>query len=112
MNIHAESAKRSEERLLSALETLNNALTERRFLVGDCFSRADLTACALLSPYRRPGGSDDEASRVLPERVRALRDKHKTSLFFGWVRDIYTDHRRPIPVTHNSSAQGRLTGTH
>lgn len=99
MNVHAESAKRSEERLLSALETLNNALTEHRFLVGDRFSRADLTACALLSPYCRPGKSDDEASAVLPERVRALRDKHKTSPFFGWVRDIYKDHRQPIPLT-------------
>jgi glutathione S-transferase len=97
MNIHAESAKQSEERFLSALETLNNALKDRQFLVGDRFSRADLTACALLSPYCRPGESDDEASVVLPEQVCALRDRHETSRFFGWVLDIYKDHRQPIP---------------
>jgi glutathione S-transferase len=93
MNIHAESAKQSEERLLAALERLESALKERRFLVGDHFSRADLTACALLSSYCAPGKSDTEASATLPGQVCALRNKHKTSHFFGWVRDIYTAHR-------------------
>jgi glutathione S-transferase len=96
MNIHAESAKQSEERLLAVLERLESALKERRFLVGDRFSRADLTACALLSPYCAVGKSDTEASAALPEQVRTLRDKHKTSRFFGWVRDIYTAHRQPL----------------
>jgi glutathione S-transferase len=50
MNINPDSAKVAEERLLAALERLDNALQDRRFLVGNQFSRADLAACALLSP--------------------------------------------------------------
>lgn len=95
MNIHAESARQSEERLLAALERLDGALKERRFLVGDCFSRADLTACALLSPYCAPGRTDAEVSVAFPEQVCAMRDKHRTRHFFGWVLDIYRNHRRP-----------------
>lgn len=82
MNIHSESAKEAEQRLQAALERLESGLKDRRFLVGDCFSRADLTACALLSSYCRYGESDTEVSANLPEHVRALRDKHKTRRFF------------------------------
>lgn len=98
MNIHAESAKQSEERFLSAFDRLDNALKERRFLIGDRFSRADLTACALLSPFCSPGKSDAVVSALFPEPVRALRDKHKTRRLFGWVRDMYRDYRQPTPA--------------
>lgn len=94
MNIHAESARQAEERVLAALERLDNTLKERRFLVGDSFSRADLTACALLSPYCAPGKSDAEIPATFPAQVCALRDKHKTRRFFTWVLDIYRNHRQ------------------
>jgi glutathione S-transferase len=93
MNIHAESAKQSEQRFVAAVAKLDSALKDRRFLVGDRFSRADLTACALLSPYCAPGKSDRELSAAFPAQVLALRDQHKTSRFFGWVRDMYAEHR-------------------
>ena len=50
MDITAETAAESEKRFLLALKKLDGALEGRRFLVGDRFSRADLTACALMSP--------------------------------------------------------------
>jgi glutathione S-transferase len=96
MDIHAESAKRSEERVLAALERLESALVERRFLVGERFSRADLAACALLAPFCAPGKSDAEVSAAFPEHVCRLRDKHRTDLFFGWVRDNYSSYRQPV----------------
>jgi glutathione S-transferase len=92
MNINAEAAKQSETRLLAALDRLDNALQNRRFLVGDAFSRADLTACALLSPWVLPG--DVEAARNFPEPVYALRDQQKTRPLFAWVRDLYKNYRR------------------
>lgn len=95
MNIHAESAKKSETSLVAALEKLDGALKERRFLVGDCFSRADLTACALLSPYCAPGKSEAEISAAFPAHVCALRNGHKTRRFFSWVLDIYRNYRQP-----------------
>jgi glutathione S-transferase len=46
MRINANSARRSEIRLMDALQTLNKELERRPFLVGNRFSRADLTACS------------------------------------------------------------------
>lgn len=96
MNINAETARQSEERLLGALDRLDDILKDRSFLVGDCFSRADLTACALLSFFVRPGEPNAQAAEFLPEHVLAMRDRHKTRPYFGWVRDMYRDYRQPL----------------
>jgi glutathione S-transferase len=95
MNIGDESARQSEQRLEAALEKLDGALRERRFLVGDRFSRADLTACALLSPYCAPGKSEAEVSAALPAQVAALRDRYRTRPFFRWVIETYRNYRQP-----------------
>jgi glutathione S-transferase len=50
MNINGESAKQSEALGLTALNRLDDLLKNRRYVGGDRFSRADLTACGLLSP--------------------------------------------------------------
>jgi glutathione S-transferase len=95
MNMNAESARQSEERLLAALDKLDEALKERSFLVGNQFSRADLTACALLSPYCAPGRSAADISAAYPPQVCALRDKHQSRPFYRWVLDTYRDYRQP-----------------
>jgi len=95
MNINAESARQAEARFHAAVERLNDALKERHFLVGDRFSRADLTAGALLAAYCRP---DETIPITLPEPVRALRERHETSRFFGWVCDLYREHRQPAAL--------------
>jgi glutathione S-transferase len=93
MNINTVSAGQAEDRLLAALKQLDDALEGRRFLAGDGFSRADLTACALLSPYVRPGESDAQVAAALPDYIRALRDQHKIRRYFGWVQAMYRDYR-------------------
>lgn len=95
LDINTDSAQQSEERLLAALGKLDDALADKRFLVGERFSRADLTACALLQAYCRPGESDAQTARILPEYVLKLRDSHKTRRYFDWVRALYAEHRRP-----------------
>ena len=64
MNINADTASQSEQRLRAALDKLDAALTPRPFLVENRFSRADLTACALLSSFCLP--DDSEASAKFP----------------------------------------------
>jgi glutathione S-transferase len=94
MDIHAVSARQSEERLLAALDKLDDAVKERKFLVGDQFSRADLTACSLL---RRHCGADKaraEMAAAVPAAVLALRDAHKARPFATWVRETYRSHRQ------------------
>lgn len=93
MNINAASAKQAQERVLAALERLDSVLKERRFLVADSFTRADLTACALLSPYCASDKSDAQFSAAFPTEVCSLRNQHKNRPFFNWVRDIYQNYR-------------------
>jgi len=94
MNIHAESARQSEDRLVAALDKLDGAVKERRFLVGDRFSRADLTACALLRPYCAPGKSSAEIAAAVPAPVYALRESHNARPFVRWVRETYGSFRQ------------------
>jgi glutathione S-transferase len=96
ININDESAEQSKHRLLAALEKLDDALSERRFLIGDRFSRADLTACALLSSFCLP--DDIEASSKFPPAIRAQRDQLKGRRFLRWVRDVYDNYRKPMPI--------------
>ncbi len=96
MNLNAQTAKQSEECLRSALERLDEALDGRRFLVDNRFSRADLTACALLSPLCLP--DDSEAAARFPAPLLKARNEVKDRRFFQWVRDIYASHRHPRPA--------------
>ncbi len=95
MGINADSAQRSKARLMAALQTLNKELEQRSFLVGNRFSRADLTACALLSPLCLPGKSEDEVAKHLPEAMVEFRNEHKHARFFGWVSEVYREYRKP-----------------
>jgi len=95
MNIHAESAGKAKAQFLAALDRLDAALETRRYLVGNQFSRADLTACALLSPYCAPGASNATVKAAFPPPIAALRDEHSTRRFFQWVLDIHEAHRHP-----------------
>ncbi len=93
MNMTAGNARQAEQRLRFALEGLDAALEGRRFLVGDSFSRADLTVCALLSPLCLP--DDDEARARFPAAVLRVRDELKDRCFYKWVRGVYEEQRQP-----------------
>jgi glutathione S-transferase len=96
MNINTDTARQSEDQLLAALEKLDGALNGRRFLVEDRFSRADLTACALLSPWCLV--ADDQASLSLPTALLELRNRFKDRPFYRWVRSVYDSYRHPLPA--------------
>jgi glutathione S-transferase len=95
MGIHAESAARSMERMLAAFDRLDEALASRPFLVGERFSRADLTACALLAPFCAPGRNEEELAAAFPSEVIAFRDRQKTRPYFAWVDRTYRQYRHP-----------------
>ena len=91
MRIDAENAARSELQLRAAFVHLNEALRGRRYLAGPGgFSRADLTACALLAPLCLPNAS---YARDLPKAVVAFRTEHEADPFFGWVVETYGRYR-------------------
>jgi len=93
MNINADSARQAQERLVAALDKLDDAVKDRPFLVGDRFSRADLTACALLRRHCAADPSSTEHAIAVPAPVHALREAHKTRPFVRWVRQTYLSHR-------------------
>ena len=94
MDINSDTARQAEERLRAALEKLDEALVGRRFLVNDQFSRADLTACALLRRSCMP----KETSKEIPPAVRKLRDELKNRHLCQWVRSVYACYRQPLPA--------------
>jgi glutathione S-transferase len=94
MNINTDTARQAEERLRAALEKLDEALVGRRFLVDDRFSRADLTACALLRRSCIP----DETPKEIPPAVRKLREELKSRRLCQWVRSVYASYRHPVPA--------------
>jgi glutathione S-transferase len=94
MNINTDTARQAEERLRAALEKLDVALVGRRFLVDDRFSRADLTACALLRRSCIP----DETPKEIPPAVRKLREELKSRRLCQWVRSVYASYRHPVPA--------------
>jgi glutathione S-transferase len=98
MNISAESASGAERRFLLAFDRLDKALERGPFLVGNCFSRADLTACALLWPLCRPGESESEVKAFLPPPVYALREQLQRRRFYRWVLERYQEHRGNVPA--------------
>jgi glutathione S-transferase len=81
-------------------------LQDRCFLVGDHFSRADLTACALLSPFVAPGRPEVDIASAFPAPVRALRDELRDRRFFRWVTDTYQACRGGAPASGPRVAQG------
>ncbi len=91
MNINDDTAKDSQRRLSDAITRLNSEVQEREFLVGNSFTRADLTACALLEHLCKP---IDKFATVFPKPFRALQDEYREQPFFRWVNAIYREQRR------------------
>jgi len=97
MSLSAETASGAEQRFLLALDRLDKALERGRFLVGNRFSRADLSACALLWPLCRPGESESEVEALMSPTVCTLRKQLQGRRFYLWVLERYQERRMPAP---------------
>jgi glutathione S-transferase len=99
MNINADTARQAEEQLLVALERLDEALEGSGFLVKDSFSRADLTACALLAPWCLP-----QEGQAIPKPLLETRNRLEGRRFYRWVRSIYDNYRQPARSSTSAAA--------
>jgi glutathione S-transferase len=88
------AAQQAKSRVLAVLDRLESELgDDRKYLVGDRFSVADLTAASLLYPLVLP----EQAPKVvqeMPERYERLRASLANRPGYRWVREIYATHRR------------------
>jgi glutathione S-transferase len=91
MDINPDSVKNSKLRLEIALNRVQERTKTNRFLVGDSFTRADLTVAALLAPLFSPKGYGLDWPETYPEPLHNYIDSISDRL--EWARNIYLDHR-------------------
>lgn len=91
MDINETTAAQSRRRVEAAIKRINETLEKQPYLVGQHFSRADLTAGALLAPLFMPAeyglNWPDEMPEPLRSEVRAMESQLRV------IRDIYAKHR-------------------
>ncbi len=87
MGIDAAAAEAARDQLLVTFDRLDERLKDHKFLAGPQFSRADLTAAALLFHF----WTDEWA---MPAQITGLFDGQKERLFYQWAQNIYRDYRK------------------
>ena len=82
---------------VAVLETeftwLEERLSESAYLIGNTFTRADLTAASLLAPLARPGEMPIYRDAEFPDELAATLQEWQDRPIMNWVRQIYSDHR-------------------
>jgi glutathione S-transferase len=86
MDINADSAKAARAQLVATFDKLDERLAKHKFLAGSQFSRADLTAAALLFHC----WSNDWPA---PPDLGRFIDEHKQRPFYQWAGAIYERYR-------------------
>jgi len=90
--IGAERAVTARQKVDAALDRVVAETGPSGYLVGDRFSVADLTACALLGPIVQPPQYAN-AVRDVPPALAELREAARVHPAGAWVFDIYARHR-------------------
>ncbi|RLT96323.1 glutathione S-transferase family protein [Ketobacter sp.] len=91
MDINEATAAKSRQAVLMALERTNDAVDENKYLVGNRFSRADLTAAALLAPLFMPPQYGLDWPATLPEPLQS--EVKAMEPYLVWAKEIYRKHR-------------------
>jgi glutathione S-transferase len=89
--VQREQSKRIIEYELNWLDGLLS--NGRRHLVGDQFSRADITAASLLGPLATPSEHPVYANLALPPKLTADVEAWERHPALDWIRDIYREYR-------------------
>ncbi|KPK56483.1 MAG: hypothetical protein AMS22_00970 [Thiotrichales bacterium SG8_50] len=79
-----------------SLRHLQRHLQNRQFLVGEVFSRADLSVCALLAPLVMPAEGYVRQGDFVPAELTGFRQEFEDSPVFTWVNDIYSGFRSTL----------------
>jgi len=91
MKINNKSVEMAKGQISTALDNLTQTLDGREFLVGDTFTRADLSVAALLAPLIMPKGYGVDWPSKIPEplagQIASFQDR------LGWVEHIYDNFR-------------------
>lgn len=91
MKINSESAVTAKKQLLNAVDRLHEHYKHNQFLVGDQFSRADLTAAALLAPLSMQPKYGLDWPTDIPAELKRLMDEFSEKT--EWVGRFYSEYR-------------------
>jgi len=91
MKINDQTAAKAKENLKIAIFKLKESYKLKRFLVGDQFSRADLTAAALLAPITMEKQYGLDWPDELPVDLEIFMDDFRQQL--SWVSHLYREFR-------------------
>ncbi len=95
-----ENVEKDEDRLAQIFAEIEERLRGRRYLVGDRFSRADLTLAALLSGLWSPPERPVEwpPDELYPPDLLEWQQRHAQSSLCEYVLRMYRDHRSEGPT--------------
>jgi glutathione S-transferase len=93
MDINPQSAKVAHQKMLTAMDRLEDELRPSGYLAADRFTVADLTAAALLSPIVRPPEFPYGSDLVPPPPIAKVRADLESRAAFQWALRIYREHR-------------------
>jgi glutathione S-transferase len=88
MSISPANAERAQTELLHAVDRLDERVHANKYLAGPHFSRADLTAAALLFHQWDPDWTS-------PPAIAALMSTLAERPFYRWAAEVYATHRKP-----------------
>lgn len=94
----ADHVARCERVAEAALDEVAQRSATTGYLVGDCFTLADLTCAALLAPLAGPEHPDMKRPSPRPESVRRYVARYEDHPGAQWVRRIY-ESDRPAPAS-------------
>ncbi len=99
LDLGVEQGRESRQIIAAELDWLDGLLADARpFLLGDHFSRTDLTAASLLSPLVLPAEHPTYHNLELPPGVAADVAKWQQRPSMRWIGDIYRNFRNPTHV--------------
>ncbi len=93
LDARPELLQAMEGELNGELTWLDDRMRERRFLVGDAFGRADITAASLLSPLARPEALPIYRKGKLPDAIEATLARWAARPSLRWVSETYAAER-------------------
>ncbi|MGD9378768.1 MAG: glutathione S-transferase [Methyloceanibacter sp.] len=96
-DITPKAAAESRAKLEAELDWLDSELSDgRSYLVGDRFSRADLTVSSLLAPFACPEEIPAFRDLTLPDTLIADSKRWQRRPVMRWVKEQYEAHRAPM----------------
>jgi glutathione S-transferase len=94
LRLNPATVARSRDAIASSVEWLESqGVPERRYLVGDRLTIADLTAAALLAPLACPDEHPIYGSARYRAGIEPLVGAWQNGSAFAWVRQTYREHR-------------------